>query len=133
MKKILTYLALSFFIFVNSFAGSDGELNLSKKTKPVKDCFEPVNRFTFAVNMGLDKVIFKPVAKGYRVLPSPVRASISNALDNLTALVTVPNNVFISEIFIFWPNIISILMPNNGKRIIDIICNDANNPIFSGV
>ena len=98
MKKILTILTLSFFIFINSFAGSDGELNLSKKTNPVKDCFEPVNRFTFAVNMGLDKVIFKPVAKGYRVLPPPVRASIGNALDNLTALVTIPNNVLQGEL-----------------------------------
>ena len=93
MKKILTILTLSFFIFANSFAGSDGELNLSKKSKTVKDCFEPLNRITFAINMGLDKVIFKPVAKGYRVLPSPVRAGVSNALDNLTNLVTIPNNV----------------------------------------
>ena len=93
MKKILTILTLSFFIFVNAFAASDGELNLSKKSKPVKDCFEPLNRITFAINMGLDKVIFKPVAKGYRVLPSPVRAGVSNALDNLTNLVTIPNNV----------------------------------------
>ena len=93
MKKILTILTLSFLIFANSFAGSDGELNLSKKSKPVKDCFEPLNRITFAINMGLDKVIFKPVAKGYRVLPSPVRAGVSNALDNLTNLVTIPNNV----------------------------------------
>ena len=98
MKKIITILALSFFIFGSSFAGSDGELNLSKKSKPVKDCFEPINRFTFAVNMGLDKVIFKPVAKGYRVLPSPVRASISNVLDNLTNLVTIPNNVLQGEL-----------------------------------
>ena len=97
MKKILTILALSLFFFANSFAGNDGELNLSKKSKPVKDCFEPINRFTFAVNMGLDKVIFKPVAKGYRVLPSPVRASISNVLDNLTNLVTIPNNVLQGE------------------------------------
>ena len=93
MKKILTILILSFFIFANSFAGSDGELNLSKKSKQVKDCFEPINRITFAINMGLDKVIFKPVAKGYRVLPSPVRTGVSNALDNLTTLVTIPNNV----------------------------------------
>jgi phospholipid-binding lipoprotein MlaA len=48
--------------------------------------------------MGLDKVIFKPVAKGYRVLPSPVRAGVSNALDNLTALVTIPNNVLQGEL-----------------------------------
>jgi phospholipid-binding lipoprotein MlaA len=98
MKKTLIILALSLLMFANSFAGSDGELNLTKKTKPVKDCFEPVNRFTFGVNMGLDKVIFKPVAKGYRVLPSPVRASISNALDNLSALVTIPNNVLQGEL-----------------------------------
>ena len=32
----------------------------------VKDCFEKLNRATFALNMGLDKVIFKPIAKGYR-------------------------------------------------------------------
>jgi phospholipid-binding lipoprotein MlaA len=97
MKKILTILALSLFFFANSFAGNDGELILSKKSKPVKDCFEPINRFTFAVNMGLDKVIFKPVAKGYRVLPSPVRSSISNVLDNITNLVTIPNNVLQGE------------------------------------
>ena len=98
MKKILTILVLSFLILNNSYAGSDGELNLSKKSKPVKDCFEPINRITFAVNMGLDKVIFKPVAKGYRVLPSPVRAGVSNALDNLTSLVTIPNNVLQGEL-----------------------------------
>ena len=98
MKKILIPLMLSILIFSNSFAGSDGELTLSKKTKQVKDCFETVNRITFAVNMGLDKIIFKPVAKGYRVLPSPIRAGVSNALDNLTTLVTIPNNVLQGEL-----------------------------------
>jgi len=98
MKKILTISVLSLFIFASAFAGDDGELNLSKKSKPVKDCFEPINRVTFAVNMGLDKIIFKPVAKGYRVLPSPVRAGVSNALDNLSSLVTIPNNILQGEI-----------------------------------
>ena len=98
MKKIFTISILSIFIFASAFAGDDGELNLSKKLKPVKDCFEPINRITFAVNMGLDKVIFKPVAKGYRVLPSPVRAGVSNALDNLSSLVTIPNNVLQGEL-----------------------------------
>jgi phospholipid-binding lipoprotein MlaA len=77
----------------NAFAGSDGENELSKTNKPVKDCFEPLNRVTFAVNMGLDKVVFKPVAKAYRVLPSPIRNGTSNALDNISNLVTIPNNV----------------------------------------
>ena len=93
MKKILSISVITFFVFTNAFAGGDGELELSKKSKPIKDCFEPINRVTFAVNQGLDKVIFKPVAKGYRVLPSPVRTGVSNALDNLSNVVTIPNNV----------------------------------------
>ena len=98
MKKILSISVITFFIFTNAFAGADGELELSKKSKPVKDCFEPVNRVTFAVNQGLDKVIFKPVAIGYRALPSPVRTGVSNALDNLSNLVTIPNNVLQGEL-----------------------------------
>ena len=38
------------------------------KEGDVKDCFEKLNRATFALNMGLDKVIFRPVSKGYRKL-----------------------------------------------------------------
>ena len=59
----------------------------------VKDCFEKLNRVTFALNMGLDKVIFKPVSKGYRKLPSPIRTGTSNALSNLSNLITIPNNI----------------------------------------
>ena len=74
-------------------AGTDGENNLSKKNKPVKDCFESVNRATFALNQGLDKILFKPIAKTYRVLPSSVRTGTSNVLVNLSSLITIPNNV----------------------------------------
>ena len=58
-----------------------------------KDCFESLNRATFAFNMGLDKAIFKPVSKGYRMLPSQIRTGTSNALNNLSNLITVPNNI----------------------------------------
>ena len=64
-KNLIIYI---FLIALNANAGSDGELIL-KKNEPkdeVKDCFETFNRATFAFNQGLDKVIFKPVAKGYR-------------------------------------------------------------------
>ena len=61
--------------------------------KEVKDCFEKINRATFAFNMALDKVLFRPVAAGYRKLPSPVRSGTSNALNNLSNLVTIPNNI----------------------------------------
>ena len=59
----------------------------------VKDCFEKLNRVTFALNMGLDKVIFKPISKGYRKLPSPIRTGTGNALSNLSNLITIPNNI----------------------------------------
>lgn len=97
MKKILKLSLLILLISTSAFAGSDGENELSQKNKPIKDCFEPINRATFALNQGLDKVIFKPVAKVYRVLPSPLRAGTSNALDNLSSLVTIPNNILQGE------------------------------------
>ena len=82
-----------FLLSSSAYAGSDGELEISKKNKPTKDCFEKINRTSFALNKGLDKAIFKPVAQGYRKLPSPIKTGTSNALDNLSSLITIPNNV----------------------------------------
>ena len=88
---IITVILLS---AINANAGSDGELIL-KKNQPaeVKDCFEKVNRVSFAFNQALDGVLFKPVASMYRVLPSPLKTGVSNSLDNLSNLVTIPNNI----------------------------------------
>ena len=93
MKKIIITTLVSIMLSSNVSAGTDGENNISKSKKPVKDCFESLNRITFALNQGLDKVIFEPVAKAYRVLPSPIRTGTSNALDNISNLVTIPNNI----------------------------------------
>ena len=93
MKKILKISLIGFMLASSVSAGTDGENSLSKKSGPVKDCFESFNRATFSLNQGLDKIIFKPVAKGYRSLPSPIRSGTSNALINLSSLVTVPNNI----------------------------------------
>ena len=84
MKKILSISAL-IFLFLNFSAKSNAE--------EVKDCFEGLNRATFAFNQGLDKTIFKPIAKGYRKLPMPIRTGTSNVLSNLSNLVTIPNNI----------------------------------------
>ena len=97
MKNIIITFLISIILSSNVNADTDGENNLSKKNKPVKDCFESLNRATFSLNQGLDKVIFKPVAKGYRSLPSPIRTGTSNALTNLSSLVTIPNNVLQGE------------------------------------
>ena len=93
MIRFLKIIFLFFFLTVNVLAGSDGELEISKKNNSVKDCFEPLNRATFVLNQGLDKAILKPVAKGYRALPAPIKRGTGNVLDNLSTLITIPNNV----------------------------------------
>ena len=94
IKKFVIILITTLTLAVNVNAASDGEL-LLKKNEPseVKDCFEKINRATFAFNQVLDGVIFKPVASAYRILPSPVKTGVSNSLDNLSNLVTIPNNI----------------------------------------
>ena len=98
MKKIIITSLISLMLATNVSADTDGENSLSKNnSEEVQDCFEGVNRTTFKFNQVLDGVIFEPIAKAYRVLPSPVRAGTSNALDNLSTLVTIPNNIFQGE------------------------------------
>ena len=99
MKKITLILTIFFFISLSAYAGSDGENTISKEQpKPVKDCFETVNRGMFAFNQALDNVIFEPVAKGYRYIPSPIRTGTSNTLSNLSNLITIPNNLLQGDV-----------------------------------
>jgi phospholipid-binding lipoprotein MlaA len=99
MKNFTIVLLFAVVLTFNVNAGTDDENNLSKKNPgEVKDCFETLNRGTFALNQGLDKVIFKPVAKAYRGLPSPVRSGTSNALNNISSLITIPNNILQGEL-----------------------------------
>ena len=84
MKKIFLFFVIIVFTVTNA---------VSKENENVKDCFEKVNRVTFAFNQGLDKTVFEPIAKGYRHLPSPIRIGTSNVLNNLSNLVTIPNNI----------------------------------------
>ena len=97
MIKILAASLIAILLTSNVSADTDGEKSLSKKSKPVKDCFESLNRATFSLNKSLDNAIFKPVSKAYRLLPSPVRGGTSNALNNLSSLITIPNNVLQGE------------------------------------
>jgi phospholipid-binding lipoprotein MlaA len=98
IKKIIVILITTLTLIANVNASSDGEL-LLKKNNPaeIKDCWEGFNRATFALNQGLDKVIFKPISSVYKVLPSPVKTGVSNSLDNLSNMVTIPNNLLQGE------------------------------------
>ena len=98
LRKILIILITTTALTLNVNAASDGNL-LMKKNDPteVTDCFEGINRATFAFNQVLDGIIFQPVASAYRVLPSPVKTGVSNSLDNLSNLITIPNNILQGE------------------------------------
>ena len=100
MKKLFSIVILilfSQFQILNAVAGSDGETEISSNKNynqaEVKDCFETINRGIFAFNQGLDKAVFKPLAKGYRKFPQPVRSGTSNVISNLGNVVTIPNNI----------------------------------------
>ena len=98
MNKIFKILIIFLCLTSSSFAGSDGQNELTKQSNgEVKDCFETINRGVFAFNEGLRKVVFEPLAKGYLYLPSPVRSGAGNMLDNLTNVVTIPNNILQGE------------------------------------
>ena len=105
MKKLFSIVILilfSQFQMMNAVAGSDGETeissNKSNNQAEVKDCFESINRGIFAFNQGLDKAVFKPLAKGYRKLPQPVRSGKSNVISNLGNVVTIPNNILQGQV-----------------------------------
>ena len=98
IRKFAIVVITTLTLISNVNAASDGEL-LLKKNNPseIKDCSEKFNRASFALNNGLDKIIFKPVASAYRVLPSPVKSGVSNSLNNLSNLITIPNNILQGE------------------------------------
>ena len=95
IKKTLYLLLVCLFLQINSvYAGMDGNEELSKSSQDSTDeCFEGVSRAMFKFNHVLDKAIFKPVAKGYRALPSPIRNGTGNVVDNLRSLLTLSNNL----------------------------------------
>ena len=97
-KKFAIILITTCAITLNVNASSDGEL-LLKKNNPteIKECWEGFNRASFALNQGLDKVIFKPVASVYRKLPTPLKSGVENSLSNLSSVVTIPNNILQGE------------------------------------
>ena len=99
LKRILIITITTFALTLNVLAGTDGELIL-KKNKPseIKDCSEKLNRVTFSFNQGLDKAIIKPIAKGYQKLPNSIQKGTSNAVKNLSTLITIPNNVLQGDV-----------------------------------
>jgi len=99
LKNFIIIIISVFLLTLNANAGSDGEISLKdNEPKKIKDCFEKLNRATFSFNQSIDKSIIKPLAKSYRDLPDPVQRGTSNAVKNLSNLITIPNNVLQGDI-----------------------------------
>ena len=77
IKRIIIIVITTLALTLNVSAASDGDIVL-KKNDPskIEDCSEGFNKASFALNQGLDKTIFKPVANLYRKLPSPVKMEL---------------------------------------------------------
>ena len=71
---------------------------LAAEKYTANECFEKLSRGTLKFNQGLDRVLFKPIAKGYRALPSPIRTGTSNFIGNLRSLLTLSNNILQGDI-----------------------------------
>jgi phospholipid-binding lipoprotein MlaA len=68
---------------------TNGELAMIKVADPI----EPFNRAMFWINDKLYFYLFKPIARGYRVVPEPARQSVSNFFSNLGTPVRFVNSV----------------------------------------
>ncbi|MDC0205394.1 VacJ family lipoprotein [Pelagibacteraceae bacterium] len=96
IRKIIYTTVLMILLQIGAAnAGSTGSEKLKGNNSQAgaNECFEGFSRAMFKFNHGLDKVVFKPISKGYRALPVPVRKGTGNVLSNLRSLLTFSNNV----------------------------------------
>ena len=79
-------------------AANSAPLAEAPETSPVAtvayDPWQPLNRPLFAFGMGIDRVVFAPIAHGYmRVTPLPVRNRVSSVVFNLNEPSTVIEDI----------------------------------------
>tara|TARA_Y100000590_G_C15693985_1_gene1004457 strand:+ start:926 stop:1687 length:762 start_codon:yes stop_codon:yes gene_type:complete len=91
MKRIFLTLLLSILVSLNALAKEDD-------TVKVDDCWKGFNKASFALNNALDGILFEPLAKSYRYLPSPIRKGTGNVVSNISNLMTIPNNLLQGDI-----------------------------------
>ncbi len=96
IRKIICISIFAFLLQagpVNAGTTESEELKGSNTQSSTNECFEGFSRAMFKLNYDLDRVIFQPVAKGYRMLPVPIRNGTGNVMDNLRSLLTLSNNI----------------------------------------
>ena len=117
MRKIIFITTMTLLLQMGvAKAGATGSEDLKDSGKNTADeCFEGFSRSMFKLNNGLDKAIFKPVAKGYRALPSPIRKGTGNVVgENIEH----PNGNVFDQVLMTGESIKLIGVNNNAKNII---------------
>jgi len=100
VRKIIYISIFTFWLQTSlAIAGTTGseELKDTSSQSATEECFEGFSRAMFNLNYDLDRIIFQPVAKGYRALPVPIRKGTGNAINNLRSLLTLSNNILQGE------------------------------------
>ena len=96
IRKLLVPLIFAILLqTANVSAGTSGSEELDNKNSKTtaNECFEGFSRAMFELNHDLDRIIFQPVAKGYRALPAPIRKGTGNIVSNLRSLLTFSYNI----------------------------------------
>jgi phospholipid-binding lipoprotein MlaA len=80
-------------------ANQPGEADTQIAAEPNNDPLEPVNRQILEVNQFLDRILLRPIAKGYvAVVPEDGRDAVRRVLDNMKEPTVFFNNVLQGEV-----------------------------------
>jgi phospholipid-binding lipoprotein MlaA len=89
-----TLLGLSFSLLIAGCASVPRDPAARAEFKANHDPLEPLNRGTFAFNLFVDRILIKPIAKGYAwALPQGGRDALRHFLDNLHEPVVFVNTI----------------------------------------
>ncbi len=93
LKTSVAIAALTVMLLSAGYAHADS-VDRVRESYEVFDPIEPVNRAVFGFNDFLDRILFEPLAKGYKaVTPSFVRDSIQSFMRNLQSPLLIGNNL----------------------------------------
>ena len=99
MKKNLIQASLITMFSTAMFGCSTLSVNDDVTKHHIKDPYEKFNRKVYAFNNTADKLILKPLAKGYDVIvPDPIDTAVGNFFNNLTEPRNAVNNLLQGKI-----------------------------------
>jgi len=94
-KTFLAVLCVSVLVACSAPEKAASDKNADNMDFADVDPYESLNREIFAFNLGVDKIVLKPVAQGYDyVVPARGKVMVSNFVNNIKEPITFANSVF---------------------------------------